>query len=176
MASITPIEDLEDLVGRIASPYRDIYRAAATEAVAFLELVRVHASREGFAGRLAWRGATLVGFAYGFTGLPGQTWRDEMASHLGPDISMEWLEGYFEFAQFGVVTAERRKGLGSRLHDELLTAVPHHRAVLTVIEENGPARGFYSKRDWQELGTGFVTTGGNGPYVIMGRDLTTGLH
>ena len=173
MVSIAPIEDLEAVAERVVVAYREIYRATAAEAAAFLDVLRVHASRVGFTGRVAWRDAVLVGFAYGFTGRPGQTWRDEMASHLGADVATQWLEGHFEFAQLGVVTTERRHGIGGRIHDELLTAVPHRRAVLTVIEANEPARAFYSNRRWQELGSGFVTTGGNGPYVIMGRDLAT---
>ena len=173
MVSIAPIDDLEAVAERVIAAYREIYMATAADAASFLDVLRVHGSRAGFTGRAAWRGAVLIGFAYGFTGLPGQTWRDEMASHLGVDVATQWTKGHFEFAQFGVVTTERRHGIGGRLHDELLAAVPHRRAVLTVIETNEPARAFYSNRRWQELGSGFVTTGGNGPYVIMGRDLAT---
>jgi GNAT superfamily N-acetyltransferase len=57
---------------------------------------------------------TVVGFAYGFTGRPGQVWRDSMAAALGPEVAGEWLTGHCEFAEFGVVPAWRGWGSGAR--------------------------------------------------------------
>jgi len=40
----------------------------------------------------------------------------------------------------------RRRGIGARLYEALFSGLPHERAILTVREENLPARGFYEKR------------------------------
>ena len=110
----------------------------------------------------------LVGMAYGFTGEPGQGWRDDMAKAMGPEMTARWLDGHFEFAEFGVVPSRHREGVGTEMYRALFAGLPHPNAVLTVRIGNKPAHAFYRHHGWHDLYTGFVSRAGHGPYVIMG--------
>jgi GNAT superfamily N-acetyltransferase len=169
--TLTPIGDVGSLLAPISLAYREVYEAPADDVASFADTVIKHVARPGFEGRLAWDGDRIVGFAYGFTLRPGQPWRDDMAGHLVRDLADEWLDGHFGLAQFGVVADQRRRSIGGRLHDVLIDGVPHPRSVLTVYEDNAAALAFYTDRGWSELGRGFITRLGHGPYVILGRVL-----
>ena len=108
----------------------------------------------------------MIGFAYGFTGMPGQDWRDMMAEAAGEEIAERWMIGHFEFAEFGVVPAARRQGVGTRLYHELFSGVANPHALLTVVTYNEPALEFYKRRGWELLLDHFEVSG-HGPYRIM---------
>jgi ribosomal protein S18 acetylase RimI-like enzyme len=137
----------------------------------FRPALAAHATRDGF--RLCAASDTndgrMLGFGYGFTGRPGQLWRDEMARAVPQHVADEWLDGHFEFAEFGVIPSARRRGIGTLLHAAVFDGLPHRRAVLTVREGNAPAIAFYKRHGWRTLHEGFVAAEGHGPYVIMGR-------
>jgi ribosomal protein S18 acetylase RimI-like enzyme len=86
-------------------------------------------------------------------------------------MTAEWLTGQFDFAKFGVMPSHQRRGIGTRLHDALLSGLPHQRAVLTVLEENQSARAFYRRQGWHALYEGFMTASGLGPYTTVGKTL-----
>lgn len=160
---------LEDL----ARTYAAIYIPPPGARAGFATMLAGQSEREGFclyAARDSANGS-LIGFGYGFTGQPGQPWRDSLAAVMGDVASELWLTGYFEFAEFGVLPAWRRRGVGGRLHDCLFNHVPHRRAVLTVREGNQPARRFYERRGWLALYHDFFAPSGRGPYIVMGREL-----
>src|SRR4051794_33207978 len=125
-----------------------------------------HVRREGFRLARAYdeeRG--LVGFAYGYTGQPGQWWTDSVRKALQPAIAEEWVGGHFELVSIGVVPAARRMGTGRRLLNALLDGLPHDRFLLmTTAEETDPARALYESDGWAVLGPGIGET-----TVVMGK-------
>ena len=76
--------------------------------------------------------------------------------------------GHFEFVELAVRPDLRRRGLGARLHDELLEPHSGRPAVLSTQVSNSAARSLYVTRGWSVLvpeldfGTGEL-------YLVMGR-------
>jgi ribosomal protein S18 acetylase RimI-like enzyme len=125
-----------------------------------------HICRDGFRLARAYdekRG--LVGFAYGYTGQPGQWWTDSVRQTLEPAVAEDWLGGHFELVSIGVAPAVRRGGTGRRLLRALVDDLPHDRLLLmTTSDETDPARALYASEGWEVLGPGV----GDGT-VVMGK-------
>jgi len=157
----------------IVQTYLAMYDLPTNTGPRFATMLVEHATRAGFRLCLAidHEQEQPVGFGYGFTGQPGQAWRDSLAAAMGAELARQWLRDYFEFAEFGVIPAWRQRGVGGRLHDTVLRDLPHRRAVLTVRQSNETARAFYARRGWVALYDGFYALSGRGPYVVMGREL-----
>jgi ribosomal protein S18 acetylase RimI-like enzyme len=128
-----------------------IYRAAFTapgydetdvDVARFVgEQLPLHATREGF--RLVHeRGA----FGYGYTGRPGQWWTDQMAPFVD-----EPLDGHFEVVCLAVVPLLQGRGLGYGVMQELLTGLPHRRALLTTWQDDRPATRLYVRMGFTKL-------------------------
>ena len=86
-----------------------------------------HSARPGFRLVLAREGDVLVGFAYGYTGEPGQWWTDRAATVLTPVVASDWLGGHFELVSIGVDGSARGAGIGRQLPhspDRQAAAVP----------------------------------------------------
>jgi ribosomal protein S18 acetylase RimI-like enzyme len=123
-----------------------------------------HRARRDFRLARAYDGDVLVGFAYGYTGEPGQWWSDNAREALGSDVADAWLGGHFELVSIGVLEAARNAGIGRRLMRTLLGDVSHERMLLmTNADDADPARRLYASEGWQVLGPGI----GDGT-VIMG--------
>lgn len=134
------------------------------------EILPRHMIRDGFRlvaeeddhGRLA-------GIAYGYLGGPGQWWHDRVAREMTAEQRERWLRpGHFEFVELAVRPDLRRRGLGARLHDELLEPYSAEPAVLSTQVSNSAARSLYGARGWSvvvpelDFGTGEL-------YLVMGR-------
>ena len=160
----------------VAQVYLEMFSLRPEVGPRFAAMLAEHAARQGFRICAALDGASgqLVGFGYGFTGQPGQPFRDALAAAMGPVAAEQWLTGHFEFAEFGVIPARRRQGIGGRLHDALFSGLPHRRAVLTMRTGQQPAREFYEGRGWVTLYHDFFAPSGSGPYVVMGHELARG--
>ncbi len=176
-----PAHALTARLGDIAHAYTAVYAAPEAAGTRFATMLMDHATRDGFTLYAALDQPTgqFVGLAYGFTGLPGQPWRDALAAVTGEALARDWLTGHFEFAEFGIIPARRREGIGGRLHDALFRDVPQRRAVLTVRQGNHAARACYDRRGWAVLHDDFYTLPsynppGRGPYTVMGRELRAG--
>jgi len=126
-----------------------------------------HRARDGFRLALALDGHAPVGFAYGYTGQPGQWWTDNAATVLPPEVAGSWLGGHFEVVSLGVLPQVRRAGVGRALMRALIEGLPHERLLLmTTSDAADPARQLYASEGWRVLGPGV------GPAtVIMGRRL-----
>jgi ribosomal protein S18 acetylase RimI-like enzyme len=132
-----------------------------------------HAAREDFRFRGAFTPAGgLAGFVYGYTGAPGQWWYDKVAAALDAEMRRHWMDaGHFEFTELAVRPDLQGRGIGSRLHDAVLEALPHDRAVLSALADNVPVVGFYRRRGWVVLLDRLRFEPGRPHFSIMGREL-----
>lgn len=128
-----------------------------------------HKSRDGFRLARAYVGDDLVGFAYGYTGQPGQWWTDTIRGVLARDVADEWLGGHFELVSIGVLEQARGSGVGRELLRCITANLPHERWLLmTTSDSADPARRLYSSEGWHVLGPGI----GDGQ-VVMGKRADT---
>jgi ribosomal protein S18 acetylase RimI-like enzyme len=167
------LQEVVDRVTELQTVYEAMYGLPPRSGDGFVPFLLEHSRRVGFRLCISYDlyRALCVGFGYGFTGLPGQPWRDELAEAVGAQLATEWLTGHFEFAEFGVIPSVRRHGIGTRLYGALFGGLPHERAILTVREENLPARRFYQRHQWRAVYDGFFSRSGRGPYIVMGKML-----
>lgn len=130
-----------------------------------------HVQRPCFRCCVAQQDDQIVGFAYGFTGEPGDGWWDLVAERLSDDEVEAWLSDCFAFAELAVIPSARGHGIGAQLHDTLLHGLRHRTAVLSTMQAETPAMRLYRKRGWITLLRDFVFPGGTHPYTVMGLDL-----
>jgi ribosomal protein S18 acetylase RimI-like enzyme len=133
------------------------------------EILPRHMSREGFRfvaeeddnGRLA-------AIAYGYLGAPGQWWHDTVAREMTQEERARWLApGHFEFVELAVRPDLRRRGLGAKLHDELLEPHQGRPAVLSTQVSNLPAQSLYLARGWSVI-VPEIDFGTRELYLVMG--------
>lgn len=148
---------------------RDALGGADDEAAWRGEVWDRHAARGGFRSVRAVDHGVVVGFAYGYTGAPGQWWNDEVSRVLDPAVVADWVGGHFELVSLAVGAGQRGRGLGRRLMTELTHDLPHRRWLLmTTADPTDPARRLYGSLGWGVLGPGV----GEGT-VVLGRSLPT---
>jgi ribosomal protein S18 acetylase RimI-like enzyme len=137
-----------------------------------------HAANPGFRALAAIAGSRLVGFTYGFHGVPGQWWHDMVAGALatvhapaGSPGAAAWLADSFEVAELHVVPEHQGAGTGRALLLRLTSGRPEHTAVLSTQDTESRARRLYRDVGFTDLLTGFRFSGGEPPYAVMGARL-----
>jgi ribosomal protein S18 acetylase RimI-like enzyme len=153
--------------------FRDALHFGALEprVLAFPEIVRRHAEREGFRAAGAFAAERLVGFTYGYIGDAGQWWHDQVAAALDAPARRRWLDSAFELVELHVLTAYQGQGLGGRLHDLLLEGVGQPTAVLSTPRAETNAMALYRKRGWVVLVEEMLFPGAGTPFRVLGLDL-----
>jgi len=135
------------------------------------EILPRHVVRDGFRFLAAFVDARVVGFVYGYRGAGGQWWHDRVARALGTGGTERWLgPGHFEFTELHVRADFHRRGIGARLHDELLEGIDASTAVLSTQTDNEPAIALYTGRGWRVI-VPYLDFGSGRPFLIMGIDL-----
>jgi ribosomal protein S18 acetylase RimI-like enzyme len=167
---------LGELVGQVVDVWADAHglgRGSATRRDFGGDRVPRHARREGFVFLGAFEpGGRLVGFVYGYTGAPGQWWFDRVAAALDSARRAEWLERpHFELTELAVDPAYQDGGIGTRLHDAVLEGVPHERALLSALADNGRVIRFYEHRGWRLLLRELRFEPGRPLFAILGKEL-----
>jgi GNAT superfamily N-acetyltransferase len=163
---------VEDVRDGIIAAYRDTftlppYNEGEEDIDSFSEKLGRHSARDGFRFVAAYGGRKIVGFDGGEDGWT----RSIIARLLSENEVEEWLSDCFEFVDFAVSPEARGRGIGGKLHDELLSGLPHHTSALFAIEEAEAAMGLYRKRRWQTILGGFRFSEDGRAYEVMGLDL-----
>jgi ribosomal protein S18 acetylase RimI-like enzyme len=114
------------------------------------QVLPTHAPRRDFRCVVGLEAGEVLGFAYGYTGEPGQWWHDRVVAQLGA-AAAEWATEPFEVVTLAVRPAAQRRGIGGRLHDALLTGLSNRTALLSVWDTGIPALRLYRRRGWLTL-------------------------
>lgn len=153
------------------------YGEGAAELTRFAQTLPRHVDRDGFRLVVAREATTrqIVGFAYGYTGRPGQWWYDTVAAALGDARAREWMSDCFEFVEMALLPVMQGYGIGGRLHDALLDGQRQRTAILSTYRADTNAMMLYRKRGWEPLLEDFVYPSDSPtedkPFVIMGKRL-----
>lgn len=127
-----------------------------------------HSRRAGFVFPVAEDASEIVGFAYGYVGGDNEPWHERIADAMTEEQRQRWLApGEFEFVELGVHPGHRRRGIGGRLHDEVLAHAARPTAVLATEIENKRATRFYERCGWETI-IPEIRLGKR--YRVMGRD------
>ncbi|MGB3305879.1 MAG: GNAT family N-acetyltransferase [Thermomicrobiales bacterium] len=164
------LDRYRDAIGEV---YSAAFKVDAAEGEQFLsDALDRHRRYPGFMGRLALDGAgNVLGFVYGYRGEPGQWWHELVRPALARNRQEHWLEDAFELAELAVHPDAQGRGIGSRLHDDLLHAVPQARALLSARHGDTPAMRLYRSRGWVPLVEDFRYFPQGEEVVLMGLDL-----
>ena len=145
------------------------YREGPEEVVGFARRLPLDAALPGFRLAVASDGDGVAGFAYGYDMVPEPgEWFERLAAHLGGRAAV-WLEDCFWFVELAVLPSRRRRGIGRRLHDEVMGATGRRRALLTAHSRATAARRLYRTSGWLTLANPFPLPGVPDPYVLMGH-------
>jgi GNAT superfamily N-acetyltransferase len=115
------------------------------------EQLPLHSERDGFKLVAARADDRIVGFAFGFTGQRGQWWSDRLVETAPAEIVEEWVGGHFEFVELAVEVEWQGRGVGSALHDALMTNLRHEKALLSTYADDRTAPRLYRRKGWQVL-------------------------
>ena len=148
---------------------------AAFRAIAVIQPSWDGAAGDGPAGNGPAASGALVGFAYGFHGEGGQWWHDlvylAVANTLGRQAADQWLADSFEIAEVHVLPRHQGQGTGLAMMQRLAAGRPEQTAVLSTMDADTRARRLYRGLGFTDLVTGFMFSGTEVPYAIMGAPL-----
>ncbi|MFO7252077.1 MAG: GNAT family N-acetyltransferase [Actinomycetes bacterium] len=161
---------------RVVEIYGAAMRPPADQMAGRAAIMRAHAAYPGFTCLFAETGdGSVVGFGYGFHGLPGQWWHDvvrhALADRNGHRAAEEWFGDAFEIAEIHVHPDHQSRGIGRRLMHALCAGRPERTAVLSTLDQPTAARHLYHSLGFVDLISGFTFPGGYEPYAILGRRL-----
>ena len=164
------LDDIVSLYSRIWDS--SMFRQSQKDAETFGITLGKHSSREGFKLCTA-RDADgeLIGFAYGYRGMPDQWWYRNVSRFFLTHEIDEWMLDYFEFVELGVGPEYRGSGIGTALHNMLLDNLPYRTAMLSTQTENTSAIRLYEKMKWLVVKSNILFPGSDVSYVIMGKKL-----
>ncbi|MPY79668.1 MAG: GNAT family N-acetyltransferase [Actinophytocola sp.] len=115
----------------------------------------------------------LLGLAYGYRGLPGQWWHEQVRKGLGRTGACDtgWLDDYFELTELHVRPESQGGGIGERLLRDLLTGVDQPKVLLSTPEGPSKAWRLYRKLGFEDVLRDYHFAGDPRPFAILGRRL-----
>ncbi|WP_131738640.1 GNAT family N-acetyltransferase [Actinomadura roseirufa] len=144
-AALDALDELADLYEQVYAepPYRSAEKFSRPR---FLARTRDQALASGFRLVTARRNAVLVGFAFGFSMMPGAWWANASPpsrTHLDADK--------YAVIELVVSKPERRHGLGRRMLEHLLAGRPERYATLAAVID-ADAYDMYLQWGWEKAG------------------------
>jgi ribosomal protein S18 acetylase RimI-like enzyme len=117
----------------------------------------------------------LVGITYGYSGLPGQWWHEQVRRGMlaaGLEAAAEdWLTDYFELTELHVRPGSQAGGLGESLLRRLLDGAEADKVLLSTPE--GPTRAWklYRRVGFVDVLRNYRFTGDPRPFAVLGSPL-----
>lgn len=117
----------------------------------------------------------LVGIGYGYLGVPGQWWHEQVFRGMltvTPRAEAEqWMRDYFELTELHVRPDSQGGGLGETLLRRLLDGAPGNAVLLSTPE--GPTRAWklYRRVGFGDVLRHYQFTGDPRPFAVLGRSL-----
>ncbi|UOQ95321.1 GNAT family N-acetyltransferase [Halobacillus shinanisalinarum] len=168
---IKPFTNTDKDLEAIVEIYCQSFKKENAEKV--LQTIIKHSTYEGFSGiKYVRESGKVLGFAYGYSSLPGQFYQGKLQLQLNAEERIQWLDNCFEFVELAVAPESRKRGIGRVLLDELLKTTSHATSILTTSTDNLPAIQFYKKNAWQVVKARAAVIPNLPPLVIMGKELT----
>jgi ribosomal protein S18 acetylase RimI-like enzyme len=134
--------------------------------------VVVHTQRTGFRATGAYDDSgAVIGFAYGYRGVPGQWWHDEVRRDLSPEVAASWLTDPFEVCELHVRPDHQGRGIGQQLLTRLLDGCPHETVVLSTPEGESRAWRLYRRLGFADVRRDHCFAGDNRRFAVLGRRL-----
>ena len=138
--------DSSKLLGAFA-----VYRSyTEKEEAAFIGYVRKYSAKENFVGLVANVNQIVAGMCFGAKVTVGNWWFDAVLRQLPSE--RDALLKAWTLNELGVLPDYKRKGIGTRLLQDLKHRIQSSRVILSTGKENTVARRFYETLGWQELG------------------------
>lgn len=116
----------------------------------------------------------LLGIGYGYRGVPGQWWHEQVRRGLLATGATEvdgWLDDYFELTELHVSPDSQGSGLGEQLLRRLLDGASGRAVLLSTPE--GPTRAWklYRRVGFVDVLRHYRFTGDPRPFAVLGRQL-----
>ncbi|MCA1186044.1 MULTISPECIES: GNAT family N-acetyltransferase [unclassified Saccharopolyspora] len=117
----------------------------------------------------------LVGIGYGYLGVPGQWWHEQVFRGMltvTPRAEAEqWMRDYFELTELHVRPDSQGGGLGETLLRRLLDGAAGNAVLLSTPE--GPTRAWklYRRVGFGDVLRHYRFTGDPRPFAVLGRSL-----
>ncbi|WP_067176246.1 GNAT family N-acetyltransferase [Microtetraspora niveoalba] len=167
-------DEFVEVLDTVLAIYTAAMRPPPDQLSGRLGIMRNHATYPHFVCVLA-ESPEIIGFAYGFHGMPGQWWHDIVARSLtdrsGPAVTEEWFGDALEIAEIHVLPGHQGRGIGRRLIHTICEGRPEHTAVLSTHDAPTVARRLYRDVGFTDLMTEFEFPGGREIYAIAGTKL-----
>jgi GNAT superfamily N-acetyltransferase len=169
-------EELAEATAVYASAFgQPPYHEDAKQAPAFTERVLRYArERDGFRFATARdEDGRLTGLALAVLARPGDWWRDQAAAALPDADAARWLGDLcLEVVHVAVEPAVQHRGIGTLVHDALISGRPAPTGVLSCHPDAIPAQRLYLRQGWTLLTKEFRTGGPDQlGYWLMARGL-----
>lgn len=117
----------------------------------------------------------LVGIGYGYLGVPGQWWHEQVRRGMLAARSQKeadlWMDDYFELTELHVRPDHQAGGLGERILRQLLEGALGSKVLLSTPE--GPTRAWklYRRLGFVDVLREYRFTGDPRPFAVLGRSL-----
>jgi len=117
----------------------------------------------------------LIGIGYGYRGVPGQWWHEQVLRGLltnrSRDEAEQWMQDYFELTELHVRPDSQGGGLGETILRRLLDGAPGKAVLLSTPE--GPTRAWklYRRVGFEDVLRDYRFTGDPRPFAVLGRSL-----
>ncbi len=166
--------DFLAMLGDLTAIYAAAMGATAAELPSRQAIMERHTGNPSFQAVRATAGDLdrVVGFAYGFRGLPGQWWHDVVRAGVtaksGPAAATAWLDDVMEIAEVHVHPDYQARGIGREMLLALTGSRNERVALLSTRDAPTRARRLYQHVGFAELLTQFEFPGGGPLYVVMG--------
>lgn len=134
-----------------------------------------HVLREGWRAVAALDDDRLVGIAYGYRGMPGQWWHEQVRRGVtdreDEQTAHAWLDDYFELTEIHVHPDGQGRGTGEELLHMLLDGVPDGRVLLSTPEGDNRAWKLYRRVGFEDVLRQYRFAGDPRPFAVLGRTL-----